>query len=161
MTPTPPTNGARRFDSDLWPGTAPRATETRVDQTRVDQLRLAQPGSGQPGSGQPGSAQPGSGRTGSGRPGAAQNAPGPQARPAQPPVAQLKIDWIRCDGRGLCSEILPELLALDPWGYPVARSGAGLGTKLIAIPAAMEAHADLAIASCPKLAIIKLPEGGR
>jgi ferredoxin len=76
-------------------------------------------------------------------------------------VARLKIDWTRCDGRGLCSEILPELLALDPWGYPVARAGAGPGTRLIDVPAGLEEHADLAIASCPKLAMIKIVEGNR
>ena len=43
----------------------------------------------------------------------------------------------------------------------MARAGAGLGTRLIAIPAALEEHADLAIASCPKLAMIKIVEGGR
>jgi hypothetical protein len=35
--------------------------------------------------------------------------------------ARLRIDPIACDGRGLCAEILPELIALDDWGYPVIR----------------------------------------
>jgi ferredoxin len=31
--------------------------------------------------------------------------------------AQLKlvVDRIRCDGRGLCAELLPELIRLDDW----------------------------------------------
>ena len=32
---------------------------------------------------------------------------------------QLVVDWPRCRARGLCHELLPELVALDPWGYPV------------------------------------------
>ena len=36
---------------------------------------------------------------------------------------RLHIDWTACDGRGLCAELLPELLAEDDWGYPVPRDG--------------------------------------
>ena len=36
---------------------------------------------------------------------------------------KLHIDWTACDGRGLCTELVPELLARDEWGYPVARDG--------------------------------------
>ena len=32
---------------------------------------------------------------------------------------RLKIDRIRCDGHGLCAELLPELVELDDWGYPI------------------------------------------
>ena len=31
----------------------------------------------------------------------------------------MRIDPIRCTGRGLCAEILPELIQLDDWGFPV------------------------------------------
>ena len=36
---------------------------------------------------------------------------------------RLVVDWVACDGRGLCVELVPELLVGDDWGYPVARSG--------------------------------------
>ena len=36
----------------------------------------------------------------------------------------LHIDWTACDGRGLCSELLPEILTEDDWGYPLARQAA-------------------------------------
>ncbi len=36
------------------------------------------------------------------------------------------IDWTTCDGRGLCTELPPELLDRDDWGYPVPRE-AGTG----------------------------------
>jgi hypothetical protein len=38
-----------------------------------------------------------------------------------PMTARLHIDWTACDGRGLCQELLPELLARDEWGYPLPR----------------------------------------
>lgn len=31
----------------------------------------------------------------------------------------LAIDRIRCDGRGVCAELLPEMVRLDDWGFPV------------------------------------------
>lgn len=34
--------------------------------------------------------------------------------------AAVHIDFTRCDGRGLCAELLPATLARDPWGYPIA-----------------------------------------
>ena len=33
--------------------------------------------------------------------------------------SKLCIDRIACDGRGLCAELLPELIRLDDWGYPI------------------------------------------
>jgi ferredoxin len=32
---------------------------------------------------------------------------------------RLEVDMIACDGRGLCAELLPELIHLDDWGYPI------------------------------------------
>jgi ferredoxin len=32
---------------------------------------------------------------------------------------RLEVDIIACDGRGLCAELLPELVRLDDWGYPI------------------------------------------
>ncbi len=37
--------------------------------------------------------------------------------------SRLHIDWTRCDGRGLCTELLPGVLSRDDWGYPLARDG--------------------------------------
>jgi ferredoxin len=34
----------------------------------------------------------------------------------------LEIDWTRCDGHGLCAELLPERISLDEWGFPVLDS---------------------------------------
>ena len=35
------------------------------------------------------------------------------------PRARLRVDAIACDGRGLCAELLPELITLDDWGFPI------------------------------------------
>jgi ferredoxin len=63
--------------------------------------------------------------------------------------ARLHIDWTRCDGRGLCSELLPQLLDRDDWGYPLARDGA----REPRIPASVRSYADAAVSRCPKLAL--------
>jgi ferredoxin len=31
----------------------------------------------------------------------------------------LRVDWPSCQAHGLCAEILPEIVSLDQWGYPI------------------------------------------
>ena len=69
----------------------------------------------------------------------------PRARPSR-----LHVDWTRCDGHGLCAELLPEMLERDDWGYPVLRTGSE-------IPARLHAHARHAEKACPLLALRILP----
>lgn len=64
-------------------------------------------------------------------------------------TARLHIDWIRCDGRGLCSELLPRILDRDEWGYPVPRDG----SREPAVPPSSEARARAAVARCPRMAL--------
>ncbi|WP_067677967.1 ferredoxin [Nocardia miyunensis] len=61
---------------------------------------------------------------------------------------QLHIDWTRCDGRGVCTELLPGVLGRDDWGFPLTRDHRDpvVGTDRIA--AARDA-VDL----CPRLAL--------
>lgn len=68
--------------------------------------------------------------------------------------ARLHIDWTACEGRGLCSELLPEILAIDDWGYPLARDG----RPEPAVPHELVAHARRAERLCPRLALRVLPE---
>jgi ferredoxin len=56
----------------------------------------------------------------------------------------LNIDRVTCDGRGICAELLPELLELDDWGYPIVRSAE--------VPPALMEHARRALEACPVLA---------
>ena len=59
---------------------------------------------------------------------------------------QLRVNPIACTGHGVCAELLPELIELDPWGYPILRSA-------MVAPALMP-HARRAAASCPVLALL-------
>jgi ferredoxin len=61
-------------------------------------------------------------------------------------VPRLHVDWTRCDGHGLCAELLPELLDRDEWGYPMPRATWDLE------PGLME-HARHATRTCPLLAL--------
>jgi ferredoxin len=57
----------------------------------------------------------------------------------------LAVDRIRCDGRGLCAELLPEMIRLDEWGYPIVAAGP--------IPEHLIPLAQRAVEDCPVLAI--------
>lgn len=65
----------------------------------------------------------------------------------------LHINWTACDGRGLCSELLPEVIERDPWGYPRVP---GRGSD-IPIPGGLEEAAHDAVALCPRLALSLRP----
>ena len=32
---------------------------------------------------------------------------------------RLRVDPIACTGHGICAELLPEMIYLDDWGYPI------------------------------------------
>ena len=63
--------------------------------------------------------------------------------PPRPPE-MLIVDRIRCDGYGMCAELLPELIELDDWGYPILNGRV------------LDEMGDLArkaVAVCPALAL--------
>ncbi len=57
---------------------------------------------------------------------------------------KLSVDMIACEGRGLCAEVLPELIRLDDWGYPMIVSQ---------VPPDLDEHAREAVRLCPRLAL--------
>jgi ferredoxin len=63
---------------------------------------------------------------------------------------RLRVDPIACDAHGLCAELLPELVELDEWGYPLVSPGP--------VPRGLLRHARRAVAACPTLALL-LEEG--
>ena len=64
-------------------------------------------------------------------------------------MPRLQIDRTRCDGHGACAELVPELLALDEWGFPIVRTGERDPT----VPAALDHLARRAAKACPVLAL--------
>jgi ferredoxin len=60
-------------------------------------------------------------------------------------VSYLAVNPIACDARGLCAELLPEIIQLDEWGYPIIVDQP--------VPAHLLAHAKRAVAVCPTLAL--------
>jgi hypothetical protein len=41
---------------------------------------------------------------------------------AHAPAMKLRIDMTACEARGFCAELLPELISLDDWGFPIISS---------------------------------------
>ena len=61
------------------------------------------------------------------------------------------MDFIACDGRGLCAVALPGLITLDDWGFPIV-SGRPVPSRLLA-------DARETVRACPKLALRLEPLG--
>jgi ferredoxin len=60
-------------------------------------------------------------------------------------ISRLTLDPAACTGHGLCADLLPELVDLDEWGYPMLRADA-VGRDLLP-------HARRAVSACPTLAL--------
>jgi ferredoxin len=60
-------------------------------------------------------------------------------------MSQLVIDWTRCDGHGVCHALLPEMIAVDEWGFPIV-DGRQIKAELID-------HAKRATVACPAMAL--------
>jgi ferredoxin len=58
----------------------------------------------------------------------------------------LRVNPIACDAHGLCAELVPELIQLDEWGYPIVAE--------TPVPARLAKHAKRAVAACPALALM-------
>ncbi len=59
---------------------------------------------------------------------------------------RLQVNPIMCDAHGLCAELLPELIRLDDWGYPIIDQPT--------VPQAMLPLAKRAASACPTLALL-------
>ena len=61
-------------------------------------------------------------------------------------TTQLRVNPIACSGHGVCAELLPEMISLDEWGYPV------IGDDGV-VPARLARTAQRAVTDCPALAL--------
>jgi ferredoxin len=56
----------------------------------------------------------------------------------------LVVDWPSCTGRGVCHGVLPELITLDDWGYPIVNGP---------VTDDLLSGAKEAVRMCPQLAL--------
>jgi ferredoxin len=59
---------------------------------------------------------------------------------------RLRVNPIMCEAHGLCAELLPELIRLDDWGYPIIDQPD--------VPPELEGLARMAVDACPTLALL-------
>jgi ferredoxin len=60
--------------------------------------------------------------------------------------ARLRLNPIMCEAHGLCAELLPELIRLDDWGYPIIDEEQ--------VPDELLGLARRAADACPTLALL-------
>jgi ferredoxin len=60
---------------------------------------------------------------------------------------RLRVNPTLCTGYGYCAEIVPELIAVDDWGYPMVNPKPIEGDGLLSL-------ARRAVATCPRLALV-------
>ncbi|HUD37995.1 MAG TPA: ferredoxin [Streptosporangiaceae bacterium] len=70
------------------------------------------------------------------------NEPAAKATPAS---TRLRVNPIACSGHGVCAELLPELISLDEWGYPVIADAP--------VPVSLLKQARRTVTDCPALAL--------
>jgi ferredoxin len=63
-----------------------------------------------------------------------------------PVSVTLRVNPIACVGHGMCAELLPELIQLDRWGYPIVSAQP--------VPRPLADHARRAVQACPTLALL-------
>jgi ferredoxin len=59
---------------------------------------------------------------------------------------RLRLNPILCDGLGYCAELVPELISLDEWGYPIVDRRPITDDRWLR-------HARRAVAACPRVAL--------
>ncbi len=59
---------------------------------------------------------------------------------------RLRVNPVICQAHGICAELFPERITLDPWGYPIIAPEP--------VPDELLGHARRAVAACPTLALL-------
>jgi ferredoxin len=60
---------------------------------------------------------------------------------------RLRVNPTLCTGYGYCAEIVPEVVSVDDWGYPIVNPEPIDSDELLR-------HARKAVATCPRLALL-------
>ncbi|HXS66086.1 MAG TPA: ferredoxin [Streptosporangiaceae bacterium] len=64
---------------------------------------------------------------------------------------KLRVNPVACSGHGVCAELLPELITLDEWGYPLLAD--------IPVPNHLARQARRTVTDCPALALLLTRSG--
>ena len=59
---------------------------------------------------------------------------------------RIRVNPVLCDGFGYCAELLPELVSIDEWGYPVVADRV--------VPSGLLDIARMAVSECPRRALL-------
>ena len=60
---------------------------------------------------------------------------------------RLRVNPTVCTGYGFCAEIVPELVSLDDWGYPIVSAADIPSGRLLR-------HVRRAVSACPRIALL-------
>jgi ferredoxin len=69
---------------------------------------------------------------------------------------RIRVNPILCNGYGYCAEIVPELISVDDWGFPIVSTSTIEDGRILHL-------AERAVATCPRLALLLedvRPDGG-
>jgi ferredoxin len=62
-------------------------------------------------------------------------------------VRRLRVNPTLCEGYGYCAEIVPELITVDDWGFPIVSRKEIQSEEVLKL-------AHRAVATCPRLALL-------
>ena len=66
---------------------------------------------------------------------------------SEPVTRRLRVNPTLCEGYGYCAELVPELITLDDWGFPIVSSRPIEDENLLNL-------SRRAVATCPRLALM-------
>ena len=62
---------------------------------------------------------------------------------------ELIVNPVACEGIGMCTQLAPDVVTTDSWGFPVVLRGELSGDET--------RQAERAVAGCPKRALLLVP----
>jgi ferredoxin len=62
---------------------------------------------------------------------------------------ELLVNPVACDGIGMCTQLAPDVVTTDSWGFPVVLRGDLSDDEI--------RQAERAVAGCPKRALLLVP----
>ncbi len=66
---------------------------------------------------------------------------------SEEPRKRLRVNPVLCNGYAYCAEIVPELIGLDDWGFPIVNERPIDDDRLLHL-------AERAVTTCPRVALL-------